>query len=151
MTRAAPVALPVGPAAPLGRAALLLLALVCAACQESPAQGFEDFYAALVAGDARVLERLDAASRASVQQAAQARGVDAATALSGDGVRSTLRTIRELSRTDSTAALEVEDALGKTERVAMVLEDRRWRVTLAAPPVEAAAPRAPEPGPGAAP
>lgn len=111
--------------------ALALCALASAGCAESPAQGFEDFYGALVDGDARVLERLDAASRQQVQEAARARGVDAARALAGDGVRSTLRSLRERERTSTTATLEVEDALGNTETVAMVLEEGRWRVTLA--------------------
>jgi hypothetical protein len=107
-----------------------LVMTLAAGCAESPAQGFEDFYAALVDGDARVLERLDAASRARVQQAAQARGLEPARALAGDGVRSTLRAVHERARTDTTATLDVEDALGKSEEVHMVLEAGRWRVAL---------------------
>lgn len=125
--------------------ALAWFALVSAGCAESPAQGFEDFYGALVDGDARVLERLDAASRQQVEEAARARGVDAARALAGDGVRSTLRSLRERERTSTTATLEVEDALGNKEMVAMVLEEGRWRVALAKPAADLPAPPAAAP------
>lgn len=108
-------------------------------CGERPARGFEDFYAALVDGDARVLDRLDAASRRQVEEAARARGVDPAQALAGEGVRSALRAIRERDRAGDRATLEVEDALGNIEVVSMTLEDGRWRVVLAAAPVEGAA------------
>lgn len=113
----------------------LLLALLVTACGETPAQGFEQFYAALVEGDARVLERLDGASRARVEEAARARGLEPAKALAGSSVRSTLRSIRERQRGPDTATLEVEDALGNQELVPMVLEDGRWRVALSPAPV----------------
>lgn len=113
------------------RVVLALTALACAlACAETPAQGFEAFYAALVAGDAAALERLDDASRARVLAAAQARGDEPVRLLAGAGVRSTLRAIREAERGDARATLEVEDALGATERVTMVKEHDRWCVAL---------------------
>ncbi|MCC7072746.1 MAG: hypothetical protein IT383_15575 [Deltaproteobacteria bacterium] len=119
------------------RAVALALALTGAGgCAETPAQGFEAFYAALVAGDAAALERLDDASRARVVAAAQARALDPVRLLAGSGVRSTLRAIRQHERDDERATLEVEDALGATERVTMVKERGRWCVNLA----EAAAP-----------
>ena len=106
-------------------------------CGETPTQGFEDFYGALVAGDARVLDRLDSATRRRVEEAARAQGLEPARALAGAGVRSTLRAIRERERTDARATLEVEDALGTTEVVTMVVEQGRWRVVLATvPPAE---------------
>ncbi len=118
---------------------VVLLALVVTAaggCGESPAQGFEDFYGALVEGDARVLDRLATDTRRRVEEAARAQGREPARALAGAGVRSTLRAVRERSRSGAQATLEVEDALGTTELVTMVLEEGRWRVVLAAAPNE---------------
>lgn len=117
------------------RAALALM-LCCGvpACAETPTRGFEDFYQALVDADARALDRLDAASRREVEQAAGARGVEPVRVLTGDGVRSTLRAIRERERTGERATLEVEDALGATEVVTMVREQGRWLVALSTAP-----------------
>ena len=108
------------------------------ACAETPAQGFEDFYGALVDTDARALDRLDASSRREVEQAARARQVEPVRVLTGEGVRSTLRAIRVRERTGARATLEVEDALGATEVVTMVLEQGRWKVALARAPDDAA-------------
>lgn len=104
------------------------------ACADTPTRGFERFYEALVAGEARVLDELDAASKRAVEEAARARGLSPAAALAGAGVRSTLRALRVRERSATVATLEVEDALGNTEQVTMVLEDGRWRVRLSAPP-----------------
>ena len=122
-------------ARPLGILSALLLGGL--ACGDTPTRGFESFYEALVAGEARVLDELDAASKRAVEEAARARGLSPAAALAGAGVRSTLRALRVRERSDTVATLEVEDALGNTEQVTMVLEDGRWRVRLSAPPESA--------------
>lgn len=136
----------------LARPLVLLPALLLGtlACADTPTRGFERFYEALVAGDARVLDELDRASRRQVEEAARSRGLPPAAALAGAGVRSTLRALRERERSGMEATLEVEDALGNTELVPMVLEEGRWRVRLAAPPAEASTPPASSASPSSA-
>jgi hypothetical protein len=103
--------------------ALSASAVLLTSCAETPASGFEAFYAATARGDvAGMRERLSSQS----QKALDGAGFDAA-----QGARSTLRAVREKSRDGARAHLEVEDALGKTAGVDMILEDGRWRVDLA--------------------
>jgi hypothetical protein len=116
---------------PSRTALALAFALGACACEPTPAQGFEEFYGALVDGDALALDLLDAASRRQVEEAARAQGIAPVRVLAGDGVRSTLRAIRERERAGDRATLEVEDALGAKEAVTMVREQGRWRVALA--------------------
>ncbi|MBI1945183.1 MAG: hypothetical protein HYS27_05780 [Deltaproteobacteria bacterium] len=116
---------------PTRTAVALAVALGASACGQTPTQGFEEFYGALVDGDAHALDLLDGASRRQVEQAASAQGIAPVRVLAGDGVRSTLRAIRERERAGERATLEVEDALGAKEAVTMVREQGRWKVALA--------------------
>jgi hypothetical protein len=94
-------------------------------CAETPASGFEAFYAAAARGDAAgVRARLSSQSL----RALDGSGFDPRA-----GARSTLRAVRVTSRVGARAKLEVEDALGKTAAVDMVLEDGTWRVDTARP------------------
>ncbi len=120
-------------------AALSVFACVTAACSESPRTGFEAFYGAIIndrAADA--LERLSPPARAQLEAAAA--GANVKDALLQGTVKKSLRTIVEVARADDAhATLDITDALGKHQHVAMVKVGERWLVDV----VDADAPVAP--------
>jgi hypothetical protein len=111
---------------------LAITLLLSSGCAESPANGFESFYAAMVDASPSAMDRLSSSSRAELEKQAAAHGYAPQELLRASSVRSTLRDVKEIERNGDRAVLLVTDALGKSERVQMVLEAGRWRVELAA-------------------
>ena len=103
----------------------LVLAATALGCSETPADGFEAFFTAETHGKRdEALARLSASARKALADA----HVDPTAARP----RTTLRTVRELSREGDDAVLEVEDALGRKETVHMRHEEGLWRVDVGA-------------------
>jgi hypothetical protein len=98
-------------------------------CMETPARGFESFYEALV--DARpedAVSRLSAGARDELTRAAAPHGLSLSDALAATFPKTTIRAIGVVEEGEGRALLEITDALGKKEQVAMVREDGRWKV-----------------------
>ncbi|HEY4223670.1 MAG TPA: hypothetical protein VGO62_20075 [Myxococcota bacterium] len=108
------------------RVAALLLLLPLAGCSESPAQGFEAFYAALAAGSDDAFARLSPRGQDAFRAAAHSK--DPAHFLASALPKTTVRSIEVVSESDSAADLDVKDALGQSQRVHMTKAGARWLV-----------------------
>ena len=117
-------------------AQVLILALVgavvapIAGCTETPAQGFEAFYAAVAAGDEGAFLRLSSRAQAELGGAARKAGQEPAHYLVSATPKTTVRSIAVVEESADTAVLDVKDALGTSASVHMVKENGRWRVDL---------------------
>jgi hypothetical protein len=105
---------------------VVAVVLVLAGCHETPAQGFEAFYAALGSEDA--VQRLSPRAQAAFSGAVRAAGKEPGPALAAAVPKSTVRSIDVVEESGDRALLEIKDALGNTTRVTMVRVEGRWLV-----------------------
>ena len=113
-----------------GFVAVLAVVLASASCGETPAQGFEKFYAALADGSDDAYGRLSTAAQAQFAGAARAKGLEPAKLLASAVPKTTVRSVDVVSQSKDTAVVEVKDALGRSQRVHMLRENGTWRVDL---------------------
>ena len=101
-----------------------------AGCAETPAQGFEAFYAAIASGSDDAVLRLSTRARVAFTGAARAAGKEPGPFLAGAVPKTTVRSVTVAEERGDAAVVEVKDALGNVERVQMLRENGRWLVDL---------------------
>src|SRR4051812_15490569 len=97
-----------------------VVVVVASACHETPAQGFEQFFAALADGKDGAYARLSTQAQAQFAEAARERGLEPAKLLATAVPRTTVRSVDVVEEHGDAAVVEVKDALGRSQRVHML-------------------------------
>jgi hypothetical protein len=108
---------------------LLVGMIAVSSCTESPTDGFEAFYQAVLDGDGDAARaRMTARAYGPFAVATQAAHLTPSQALQATTMKTTVRQIVEVKRAGDSALIDVIDALGQAQRVHMLRVDNRWLV-----------------------